>query len=221
MKQVPSERSSIAWFKLAEVIGRGERERAFSLFRLLIHSFDDQAFSKKLEADIWVSFDIQEAESHYKESAHLYKQDEKWMQALGIYELLVHYCPDSVHYYEQVIELCDALKFQDKKLLAQKDICKLFLEQGQIEKALDLFVLFEKDLKEVDVFAFHQKIIIAALHHKYTKQVVLNLYLKKALDGLFRASSESEIKEFLAKIRALSFAWHKDAVTYLEEQGYN
>ena len=35
MKAISCEKQSIAWFKLAECVERGEKERALNLFRLL------------------------------------------------------------------------------------------------------------------------------------------------------------------------------------------
>ena len=74
MKQIGPEKSSVAWFRLAECLKRKERERAFVLYRLLMHSFEDNAFLKKLEGDMWVDFDQEEAITCYIASAHHYKQ---------------------------------------------------------------------------------------------------------------------------------------------------
>ena len=43
---------SLAWFKLADLIARGEREKALNVFRLLSHSLQDRAYSLQLEGDL-------------------------------------------------------------------------------------------------------------------------------------------------------------------------
>ncbi len=66
MKQVPSGKYTIAWFKLAECVSRGEKERALGVYRLLSHSLDDSALVCQLEGDIFLSFnDKQQAVTNY------------------------------------------------------------------------------------------------------------------------------------------------------------
>ena len=72
MKTVSPEKQNVAWFKLAECVGRGEKERALSLFRLLTYSIEDRAFTKKLEADILVFFEESGALIPYLQAAHLF-----------------------------------------------------------------------------------------------------------------------------------------------------
>ena len=115
MKQVSSGRSSVAWFKLAEFVGRGEKERAFDLYRLLMHSHESKAFMKKLEADIMVSFDFEQALKEYTQAAHWYIQDEQIEEAAFIYEWVVFLCPDRPEYCEKAIDLSDKLGWKQKK----------------------------------------------------------------------------------------------------------
>ena len=57
MKQVALGKTSLAWFKLAEFVTRGEKERALSIFRLLAHSIRHDALVVQLEGDILLAFD--------------------------------------------------------------------------------------------------------------------------------------------------------------------
>lgn len=218
MKHIPSEKSNVAWFKLAEFVGRGERERTFSLYRLLTHSLDDQAFLKKLEADLWVTFDQKEAEKHYTQAAHLYKKEERWGEAIIIYELLLELRPHATQYLEKIITLCDQLSWDDQKLENQKKLSLLHLENGKIEKGLATFKLVEKKIRDADLFAFYQSFTLAALTHKYTEQKTIKLYLHKSLDALIRVAADDQLTLFLESIKVLNGAWHKDAVAYLKEQ---
>ena len=56
MKQAQFDKHTIAWFKIAECVSRGEKERALGVYRLLSHSFNDDAIARQLEADIYCSF---------------------------------------------------------------------------------------------------------------------------------------------------------------------
>lgn len=81
--------TSIAWFKLADLIARKEREKALSVYRLLAHSLQDRAYALQLEGDILWSLDDKGAFERYKQAAYLYQKDKRWVEAIAIYEHLL------------------------------------------------------------------------------------------------------------------------------------
>jgi len=85
MKVVSSESSSIAWFKLADFVSRGEKERALTIHRLLMHSVDERAFAYQLEGDILYAFDDEMALNRYHAAAEVYKKDKKYKRAIAVY----------------------------------------------------------------------------------------------------------------------------------------
>jgi predicted Zn-dependent protease len=73
MKQMQSDKYTIAWFKIAECVSRGEKERALGVYRLLSHSFNDNAVASQLEADINLAFNEQDqAVVLYRQAIDLY-----------------------------------------------------------------------------------------------------------------------------------------------------
>jgi len=218
MKQLPSERSSIAWFKLAEYVGRGDRERAFGLYRLLVHSVDDQPFLKKLEADIWSAFDIYKSQELYEQAAHLYKNAGNFSESLLIYELLTAHFPENLFYVEQAIVLCDELGLEKKKQEFNKRQCHALLSLGRVEKSLKAFQTLEKNIRSMDVLQFHKEWVIAALTHHYSEQETIKIILQKVLDGYLRMAADTELSVFLVTIKQLNPVWYKDAFGYCESQ---
>lgn len=106
MKQAVSDTYNIAWFKLAECVSRGEKERALGVYRLLAHSIDDAAFAKQLEGDILLSFNERTlAEQRYRDSAHLYKESGRILEAAAIFEHLYQLDRSSDFYKSSLIEL--------------------------------------------------------------------------------------------------------------------
>lgn len=97
MKQTSKDKYSIAWFKLAQYVSRGERERAMGIYRLLSHSIDNQAFARQLEGDILLFFNDESALSKYKEAAALYLKQNGSMQAAAVYEQIL-----SLDQYDEV-----------------------------------------------------------------------------------------------------------------------
>lgn len=83
------EKSSIAWFKLAEVITRGEKERALSIYRLLMHSVPHEAVKAQLEGDILDIFNDPAALQAYNRAAELYQNNNEDVQASLLYERIV------------------------------------------------------------------------------------------------------------------------------------
>ena len=68
MNQVVADKYNIAWFKLADCVARGEKERALGVFRLLSHSFDDPALARQLHGDLLLSFRDERAQEKYEEA---------------------------------------------------------------------------------------------------------------------------------------------------------
>jgi len=78
---------SIAWFKIADCVMRGEKERALGVHRLLTHSLSDNALASQLEGDIMFACgDIEHALQAYNNAAEKYKALQRYEQAAGVYE---------------------------------------------------------------------------------------------------------------------------------------
>lgn len=132
MKQKPKEKGiSVAWFKLAELISRGEKEKALNLYRLLSHSFEEKAYALQVEGDILWSFEDQEAVDRYKHAAFLYKKEKNLVAAAGVYEHLLTLDPGNVDNMFHLLKLYAQLnwsgKFKEgfmflKKMLDSKNV---------------------------------------------------------------------------------------------------
>jgi len=114
MKETSSEKYSVAWFKLAEFVGRGEKERALGLYRLLVHSFEDRAFAYQLEGDLLLSFNDQEAQDRYMQAARLYQEDGSMLKSAAIYEHLLFLEPDNSFYKQQLVALYESLGLSER-----------------------------------------------------------------------------------------------------------
>ena len=86
MKQMSDEKYSIAWFRLAECVSRGQKERALGVYRLLSHSIDDPALAIQLKADLLWTFNDPQAIELYVEAAQAYQKSERFQQAAAVYE---------------------------------------------------------------------------------------------------------------------------------------
>lgn len=114
MKEIPSDKYSVAWFKLAEFVGRGQKERALGLYRLLIHSFDDRAFAFQLEGDLLLSFNDVEAQHRYLQAARLYQEDGDILKAAAVYEHLLFLDANNIFYKKQLVMLYETLGLHER-----------------------------------------------------------------------------------------------------------
>lgn len=97
---------SIAWFKLAEFIARGEKERALTIYKLLALSFQDRAVAHQLEGDLLFAFnDSQIACQKYLQAIRLYKEENRIPQAIALYEHMRKLQSNAAIFTEELAEL--------------------------------------------------------------------------------------------------------------------
>jgi tetratricopeptide (TPR) repeat protein len=148
---------SLAWFKLADLIARGEREKALSVFRLLAHSLSDRAYVLQLEGDILWYLDDKSAVERYKQAAFLYQKEKRWVDAIAIYEHLLTQSPESYEILATLLVFYAIIDWPEKFNERYTRLEQLFmgqsLDQSEMEKIF-------KDIIEVAKFADnkHEKV---------------------------------------------------------------
>lgn len=215
MKQIGPEKSSVAWFRLAECLKRKERERAFLLYRLLMHSFEDHAFLKKLEGDMWIDFDEQEAVACYLASAHYYKKREEYYEAYLIYKRLFELDHQNLSYIDLIIEIIDHTPFRsDKSLYCAKKLSILCSK--------DLYVQAHEFFQEKCQFLsleqknnFYKEFIIHAINAGYNDATSIEGYLQQLLSNLAVQDQTNTLQQFLTVLQTQHNEWHKKAQMFL------
>jgi len=122
---------SVAWFKLAELVSRGEKEKALNLFRLLSHSFEERAYSLQLEGDILWAFEDKDAVERYKQAAFLYKKEQKIMASIAVYEHLFTLEPRNYEFVSSLVKLYAQVNWPEKF----KDRFKILLDLMESNEA--------------------------------------------------------------------------------------
>lgn len=143
-KQAPV--ASVAWYKLADLITRGEREKALSVYRLLAHSFDDKAYALQLEGDVLYALDDPRSKEKYFQAATLYKEEKRWVDAVALTEHLIALHPEDPALHLFAVYCYAVLDIQAKaadryncfkKLLNGRDIAPdFFSEEIELLKRL-------------------------------------------------------------------------------------
>jgi hypothetical protein len=215
-QQIGSEKSSVAWFRLAECLKRKERERAFLLYRLLMHSFEDSAFLKKLEGDMWIDFDIQEATNCYIASAHYYKQRNEYHEAYLIYKKLHDIDSQNSMYVDLLLEVIDQTLFKnDKSLYCAKKLSLLCAKKSFVQANI-CFQEYAELLSPVQKNNFYQEIVKTAIAEEYSDSALIEIYLKKILEYFLAADQNSSLQQFLNHLEFLNKKWYNQSKKLLE-----
>ncbi len=119
--------TSVAWYKLADLIARGEREKALSVYRLLAHSLVNKAYALQLEGDILWSFDDPSAYEKYKQAAFLYKKEKRWIDAIAVCEHLLCADPNNQELLSMLCYFYAVVDWTDRFDRVLSNICALLL----------------------------------------------------------------------------------------------
>lgn len=119
-----TQETTLAWFKLAELIARKEREKALNVYRLLSHSLEDKAYALQIEGDILRSFNAHDATEKYQQAAFLYKQEQRLVNAVGIYEHLLNKDKLNLEFLIILVDLYAKLDWQEKCALHFETLSK-------------------------------------------------------------------------------------------------
>lgn len=218
MKQINSEKSSVAWFRLAECLKRKERERAFLLYRLLMHSFEDNAFLKKLEGDMWIDFDEQEATACYIASAHHYKQRHEYYEACLIYKKLCDIHPQSLIYVDLLLEVIDHTPFRNDKSLYYAQKLSLLCTKYSFALAHNFFQEYKVFLSLVQKNDFYQEFVKNAIAVEHPDSMSIETYLKISLEYLVATHQNSSLQQFLKHLESLNGRWYNISKRLLEQK---
>lgn len=164
MKQLEHQKS-ISWFKLAEFVERGEKERALGIYKLLALSIHDTAFTYQLEGDILLAFDDQQAINKYLQAAQHYKQQNNIMAAIGVLNHVVILAPNQTIAWDLLTKLY-LDHFLTKIIVHLRNLVnnKLLINaQNAIEQIINIC---QKENKQVELEQIMQDI----------KNLDLNLY---------------------------------------------
>jgi len=139
----------VAWFKLADLVSRKEKEKALNLYRLLSHSLEERAYALQVEGDILWSLEDNAAIEKYLQAAYLYKKEKKLTSSIAIYEHLLTLEPHNFSHLKTLALLYLFLSWPEKFEQRYEQLL-LLLDSGVVEfgkvwdftkQLIDLFVI--------------------------------------------------------------------------------
>lgn len=217
MEQLPSDKYNVAWFKLAECVSRGEKERAFGVYRLLVYSIDDLAFAKQLEGDLLWFFGDEAAVDRYATALELYQESEKFVEAAAICEHLVTLRPQEYTYRELLIQLYKKLRVTSKIGQTMEQYVGLLLFNKHQEKIDPLLATFDEFHESYACAVAHGAVVKALINSHTTDENLIQKYLKKAIESFILSGNSVALTTFMSSLRALHEHYYVLATDYIAQ----
>lgn len=214
MKQAPVEKYTIAFFRLAEYVSRGEKERALGVYRLLAHSFDDLAFARQLEGDILLSFNDDGAQDKYFQAAQLYQKDMRLRQASAVYEHLLMLHPKSAVYMSALIDVYSQLEMISRAKVYVIKLLDLAVAHANIPIVSQALLTHEALFSRLEATQYHERFVYIVLKAKYTHRELMQEHIRRVIDYLLELQHHQELTHFFTMLNGL------DASEYLSAHNY-
>ncbi len=215
MKQLLSETYNVAWFKLADCIARGEKERALGVYRLLSHSFDDPALACQLHADILRSFKDERAQGVYQEAAVLYRERNRLIEAAAVYEHLVTLDKNNVVYRLQLIELYQQMGIVSKVTGYLYQLIDDLMAREEWKKAIELSEQYETAGDLTFTAQLHEKMLFHLINKELLPDTIM-VHAKKAIDAWIELDNQQAINRMLSKLKAIDLKIHEYVREYID-----
>lgn len=205
MKHDVSEKYSVAWFKLADCVSRGEKERALGVYRLLAHSLEDSAFAQQLEADLLLSFkDEKAAFDKYCQAANVYKKQGNILQAAAVYEHALTMQPDHEACRKWAINAYLHAGLIEKSELHQKVLCERLIDQEKWQDCAALLQEWASHARPAFMNELYELWIIKALESSVRPRTSLIIdQAHEYIQHLLHYNSHNLLQRFISKIRAI------------------
>lgn len=220
MKTLASDSYNIAWFKLADFVARGEKERALSVLRLLMHSVSDEALTYQLEGDILLAFQDDLALDRYRTAANLYQKIGKFQQAICIYQR-AFMRKEEEKTLQALLNIYIITKQKSGLLQSFSKLAKLFLEKENSQFVITYTQNMTETIDEILKPILYGQLVISLLLHDAKNSQITDLIYKTI--NLFKKNLttdieiSSDLQKFLAELKVLNVKEYKKVETYLKE----
>lgn len=216
MKHLPSDKYNIAWFKLAEFVSRGEKERALGIYRLLVHSFNDKALAAQLAGDLFLAFnDHKEACVRYTHAAELYVLEGRIRQAAAVFEHLIALHPSSHEYIRTIfrlyIQLNDTARYGAYVDVMMKEMLKTNTYEEHMS-FIEQCVCADPIIASI----VYKKIALLCVTHNAPEWHTWSC-IKKTIRLLSEHEHTQELNTFLSALETLNISYYNQAYAYLVE----
>jgi tetratricopeptide (TPR) repeat protein len=202
MRHLPADKYNIAWFKLAECVSRGEKERALGVYRLLSHSLEDEAFVYQLEGDILLAFgDSLGAIQRYKHTLQVYKRDERFVEAAAIAEHIFQITEEKLTYAHQLVVLYSQLCMHAKAWEYRMYVVRFYGTAGNFDAAIAMLDTLAHDDVYEQYYTRKELFFSMIVYNKVPRDVLITQG-NKVIDLMCMLDDHHESQQFFIALEA-------------------
>lgn len=218
MKHLSQDKYTIAWFRLAECVSRGEKERAFGVYRLLSHSIDNDAFVLQLQGDLYFSFDdVESAIAKYADAAHLYENEERYLEAAAVYENLLSLQPDAQQHRDRLIILYQRLHIPSKELEHRMILIEERMKEHDFKDAQVRLMDLDVAVDPATVAQLSERFIVDAIAQQELAPEQIENQIQKLMTLFLTYDLHKHMRRFLVQLQSIDSHWYKIASKALKE----
>jgi len=215
MKQLSSEKYNVAWFKLAEFVSRGEKERALAMYRLLSHSIEDQAFVRQLEGDLLLAFNDNLAFEKYADAVASYAKEQRLMEACSVFEHMIMLEPHNAEQLNRLMDLYKKLETEQRIIQATQHMMRWLMNKKEFEK---VSIMLQKiDQSDAQFSAIHQELVQNWLKVENPPTDPILVHIKKTIDYYFSIKQHKSLQTFLMTLKMLHAFLYQEACLYMQD----
>ncbi len=207
MRYIPNDKYTIAWFKLAECVAKGEKEKAFGVYRLLMHSFDDQAYAYQLEGDLLGAFQDLRAIEKYAHAAQLYLLNNRFKEAATLYHDLVTMAPDDHHYVMRLIEVYKKHKNHDFVVAKLNKLAEHLFEHNRPLHALLIANELAAFENQTAAGMYAQCLIHLSKLHENPRD--FDHEIASSVEYIARNGDSARLQSMISVLEQTNGAWHR------------
>ncbi len=206
---------NVAWFKLAEFVGRKEKERALGVYRLLSHSLPDDAFAAQLEGDLLMAFYDEKAVDAYQRAARLYEKNGQFDHAALLYEQMLMLKPENREFLVQALRLYELIKNDVKIARCASQLARLLIKQGTLDALNDLMTALS--CSNGYRLYVEEWCIVGLIEFQPEQHDLIRDYLTHTVHAFEHDSAyQNRLTLFFAKLAAVSDYWYQAAYALLK-----
>lgn len=217
---ISANKYNIAWFKLAECVSRGEKERALGVYRLLAHSLDDRAVASQLEGDILYTFgDKVMAKNRYDRAIAWYKHDKRFLEMAVVSEQMHGMYPHDRAYLEQLVDVYAQLFVKSKVALYLLKLIQLHISENELLLVGDLLDRYGYLLTVDMVITIRQNFVCELLKSNDIPVNFIIQEVQKAVDVLIMIDGNLRLQQFLTMVQELNEEYYVQTCDYIGRNG--
>lgn len=209
MRYVENDKYTIAWFKLAECVAKGEKEKAFGVYRLLMHSLEDQAYAYQLEGDLLEAFQDERSIEKYSYAAQLYHKENRYKEAAALYEELIFADQKNLRFITILIDIYKNNKPSSIWCAKFKKIFETLNQKRMPKHQLILLEPLKEHLSVEEIADYYLQIIILFIKEQPENELEILPLLKEAVHFFSKADVPLSLQKLRATLREIDKKWYQ------------